>query len=151
MRTLKNVFVAVSLLCALSAPSIPAFAISKVKWTSACDKGLGIRSGATANDTDGAGYGLDDGKAGFACFQAPPGNWDTRLADTIAFMRSFENGDGRYLIIMKICRGSAGRYWDNRTFPKCPTSGQTIIAATAQTMVNYSNQELAEWVINNIP
>ncbi len=151
MRTLKNVFVAISLLSALGALSIPAFAIRKAKWTSACDKGLGIRSGATAHDTDGAGYGMDDGRAGIACFQGAPQNWDARLTDSIDFMRSFENGEDRYLILLKPCRGSGGRYWDQRTFPKCPNAGPTIIAATPQTIRNYSTQELFNWVIDHIP
>ncbi|HWK94087.1 MAG TPA: hypothetical protein VNR39_01565 [Pseudolabrys sp.] len=142
---------AIAVMVPLTFLHAPAFAITQKQWSSVCQKHVGLRSGLSRTDTRGAGYGLDDGAEPLECFQAPPPNWDKRLEDTITFMLGFEDAADRYLIMLRPCRGNGGRYWEQRTFPKCPSAGPTVIASTEHTMGSYSVPELIRWVMHNIP
>lgn len=130
--------------------SRPAAAINQEQWTNICVNFLGLRSAATPVDTNGAGYGMDNGNTvPMACLQAQPANWNTLLATTITLIKGFPNSDGRYLLIVGGCPGLTADY--PGAFPKCNTVTGAVVAATPNTLGNYTAQQLIDWVNATVP
>ena len=149
MRIIRNACVLVVLSAGALTLSTPASAVDQAKWTKVCTNFLGLRSAATQVDTNGAGYGMNDGNTvPMNCLRAPPDNWDTTLAATIDLIKGFPNSGTRYLLIVGDCPGLARDY--PGAFPKCNRVRGAVLAATPNTLANYTAAELVEWVINNI-
>lgn len=117
MRVIRSVcFLTIFLGVSLTV-NTPAFAISQEKWTSVCINFLGLRSAATQVDTNGAGYGMDDGNtAPLNCVRAAPDGWDATLTSTIDLIKGFANSGTQYLLIVGGCPGLARDY--PGAFPK---------------------------------
>lgn len=149
MRTFRSVCIALAVFSTLAAAT-PASALTQQQWTNVCVDFLGLRSGATAVDTNGAGYGMDNGNTvPMNCLQPPPANWDTLLNGTITLIKGFPNSGGRYLLIVNGCPGQAADY--PGAFPKCNHVSGNVVQATPQTLANYTVQQLIAWVNANIP
>ncbi len=130
--------------------SRPAAAIDQAQWYNICFNTLGLRSAATPTDTNGAGYGMDNGNlVPMDCFKAEPADWNTLLAETLARIKAFEGSGARFLLIVSTCPGLARDY--PGTFPKCNKVAGGVVAATPNTLDNYTVQQLFDWVNSNIP
>jgi len=150
MRTFRNLCLAIAMFSSLAMAPLPAAALTQQQWTNVCMNFLGLRSGATAVDTNGAGYGMDNGNAvPMNCLQPPPANWDALLDTTIQLIKGFPNSGGRYLLIVNGCPGQAADY--PGAFPKCNHVNGVVQFATPQTMANYTVQQLINWVNATLP
>lgn len=150
MRIFQRLCIALAVLSSLAIAAPPASALTQQQWTNVCVNFLGLRSGANAGDTNGAGYGMDNGNAApLNCLQPPPANWDQLLNGTITLIKNFPDSGGRYLLIVNRCPGQARDY--PGAFPKCNRVGGNVVQATPQTMANYTVPQLINWVNANIP
>lgn len=149
MRTLRNLAAAIATISALTVFNAPAFAISQQQWTNLCLNFHGLRSGATQADTNGAGYGMDNGNnVPMNCLQPPPPNWDNLLDTTLTLIKNFPNSGPRFLLIVSGCPGLAADY--QGAFPKCNTVTGNVVVATPQTLANYTVPQLVNWVNANL-
>jgi hypothetical protein len=149
MRAFRSICFLAILFGAIVAPNAPASAIAQAKWTNVCMNLLGLRSAATQVDTNGAGYGMDDGNTvPMNCLQPPPAGWDATLAATIDLIKGFPNSDNRYLLIVGGCPGLARDY--PGTFPKCNHVGGAVVVTTPNTLSHYTTAQLVAWVVVNI-
>jgi hypothetical protein len=150
MRTTRSLCGVVIILSALAASNAPASALSQQQWTNVCMNFLGLRSGATQVDTNGAGYGMDNGNTvPLNCLQPAPQGWDTLLDGTLTTIKNFPNSGPQYLLIVGGCPGLSPDY--SGTFPKCNSVTGGVIAATPNTLANYTVPQLINWVNQNIP
>jgi len=148
MKMLRNwSSAALVLFLATMTPGCPALALTQQQWMNVCTNFLGLRSGANPGDSTGAGFGMDDGnKDPRNCMRAPPTNWDSLLQETLATIKGFRDSGNRYLLIVTRCPGLSRDYKND--FPKCNrVQGQDpVVAATPQTLANYTVQQLIQWV-----
>lgn len=135
MRTTRHLCGVLIILSALAASNAPASALTQQQWTNVCMNFLGLRSGATQVDTNGAGYGMDNG--------------NTLLDTTLTTIKNFPNSGPRFLLIVGGCPGLSPDY--SGTFPKCNSVKGNVIAATPNTLANYTVNQLITWVNQNIP
>lgn len=150
MRTFRNLCIALTVLANIALTTPQASALTQQQWTNVCMNFLGLRSGANAGDTNGAGYGMDNGNAvPLNCLRPPPDNWDTLLETTISLIKGFPNSGGRFLLIVDRCPGQAADY--PGAFPKCNHVNGAVQFATPQTMANYTVQQLIDWVNATLP
>lgn len=126
--------------------------INQLQWKNICVEGLGLRS---CNETEInlldlgiASYSMDMNRQ-YCFMELPPNNWINLLNGTLIMIKSFENSSQRYLTIINGSRGNSFEY-DN-CFPKC-SSRTCVNKVLAQTIISdKSVDELAQWVIDNIP
>ena len=150
MRIVRSLYFLTALLSAFMAFSAPASALTQLQWTNVCANFLGLRSAATQVDTNGAGYGMDNGNTvPLNCLQPAPQGWDNLLQSTIALIKGFENSGTRYLLIVSGCPGLANDY--PGAFPKCNNVNGGVVIATPNTLANYTDAQLIVWVNANIP
>jgi hypothetical protein len=151
MRLYRNAVFTASLLGVLMSFSGSASALTQRQWNNVCVNFLGLRSAAHQNDTNGAGYGMDDGNTvPMNCIRnPPPTHWDVLLAGTIEQIKAFPNSGTQYLLIVNHCPGQARDY--PSTFPKCNRVMGGVIHATPATLSHYSDQQLITWVEESIP
>ena len=81
MNTFKKVSYLSFILLAFLSFSHSASALPQQKWTKVCTDLLGLRSGASQTDTDGAGYGMDNGNnKAIECLRPAPKEWHHCIA-----------------------------------------------------------------------
>lgn len=149
MRIFRSLCIVLTVLSALPAAVTSASALTQQQWTNVCMNFLGLRSGTTAVDVNGAGYGMDNGNTQpLNCLQLPPANWDTLLDTTITLIKGFPNSGTRYLLIVNGCPGLAPDY--PGAFPKCNHVTGNVVHATPQTLANYTVAQLVAWVNANL-
>ncbi len=149
MRIVRQLSVALAIVAALIAFNAPASALTQQQWTNVCLNFLGLRSGATAVDVNGAGYGMDNGNNNpMNCLQPPPANWDNILNTTLTLIKGFPNSGPRYLLIVNGCPGLAADY--PGAFPKCNHVNGNVVIATPLTLANYTVPQLVVWVNANL-
>ncbi len=139
-----------ALLTAFMAFSEPALALSNVQWTNVCTNFLGLRSAATQVGTAGAAYGMDNGNTvPLNGLRPPPAGWNELLSNMINLFKGFENSGTKYPLIVSGCPGLARDY--SGAFPICNRISGDVIAATPNTLANYTAAQLVEWLNANIP
>jgi hypothetical protein len=118
--------------------------ITEEQWNSICLNFIGLRSGASADDLNGASYAMDCAvKIG-----APmPANWDDLLMGTVNTIMSHEGYKKSYLMIVRPSTGTGESY--HGTFPKCSSKPTSVYDAIL--MGDSTEAELVEWVVLNIP
>ena len=117
------------------------------QWQYIILNSLGLRSGATNMDIgSAASYSMDMGVAISLPLPGIPPNWMDLLKGTIKFMKGFPNSDTRFLLIVSRSTGNSYEYKD--CFPKCSVKPSVVHASTS---LAASEEELVEWVLNNIP
>lgn len=114
-----------------------------------CYDGIGLRSGQTATDVNGAGYGMDNDKSGIDCLRQDKGAWSKLLDGTLTLIKGFPGSEARYLLIVEKCRGLAADY--PGAFPKCNsvTNPKQVLASTL--IGTQTEDQLRSWVLQNIP
>ncbi|MDJ0643920.1 MAG: hypothetical protein QNJ15_13995 [Erythrobacter sp.] len=119
--------------------------ISDAQWLSINLNLLGLRSGETADDLDGASYAMNCNADRMA--RKRPEEWDDLLEGTVRTMHGFENRAGRFLQIVRPSHGKGQEY--QGCFPKCSAKPNAVLAA-----VQFGDQSVADlvaWVEENIP
>lgn len=126
--------------------------IDQIQWMNICVKGLGLRSCSKSeinlSSLGNASYSMDM-NCKYNLMDVAPSNWISLLKGTLTTIKSFKDSSDRNLKIIDGSRGDSFEY--NGCFPKCSSKAaiKNIIASTE--ISGKSIEELAQWVINNIP
>ena len=120
-------------------------AISRQQWMSIHLNGLGLRSGANAEDLGKASYAMAYGNA-----FAVPDDFDDRLTNTIAQILAFDGASQRTLIIVTGVYPSGEAYGGKEaTFPKCSSAPRGSHASTD--IADLGQEGLIGWVLDQLP
>lgn len=120
--------------------------ITHEQWIEVVLQSLGLRSGSTPTDFDGASYSMNMGGE-FGPADPPPAGWEDRLTATCSLIKGFPGSGDRYLMIVKPSAGNSFEYPD--CFPKCSSKPSSALA-TVQ-IGEATVEELADWVVANVP
>jgi hypothetical protein len=119
--------------------------ITQQQWDTIVFDAFGLRSGSNPDDLDGATYSMDmdinDPRSGV------PANWSSLLDGTIAQIMQFPGYQDRYLMIVQPSTGGSWEY--PNCFPKCSSYASSVL--TAVQMGQATGEDLANWVVANIP
>lgn len=120
--------------------------ITHEQWMEVVLQSLGLRSGASPTDFDGASYSMNMGGT-FGPADPPPEGWEERLTATCSLIKGFAGSGDRYLMVAKPSAGRSFEYPD--CFPKCSSKPSSALA-TVQ-IGEATVEDLCNWVVANIP